>query len=57
MIGTGGGKKGPRQFSVSGDIFDLFDDIYQPANYRRDSPVTQNPAERHTQDEIEEADT
>lgn len=45
MIGTGGGEKGPSQFSVSGDIFDLFDDIDESAYDRRDSPVAQNPAE------------
>lgn len=49
MIGTGGGEKGPSQFSVSGDIFDLFDDIDQSPDDRRDSPVAQNPAERKTQ--------
>lgn len=45
-MGTGGGKKGPSQLSVSGDIFYLFDDIYQSPNHRGDSSVTQNPAER-----------
>lgn len=46
VIGTGGVKKGPSQFSVSGETFDLFDDIDQSPDYWRDSPVTQNPAER-----------
>lgn len=49
MIGTGGGEKGPSQFPVSGDIFDLFDDIDESADDRRDSPVAQNPAETETE--------
>lgn len=53
MIGTGGGEKGPSQFSVSGDIFDLFDDIDESADDRRDSPVAQNPAETETETERE----
>lgn len=45
-IGTRGGIKGPSQFPVGGDIFDLPDYIYQSPHHWRDSPVTQNPAGR-----------
>lgn len=43
---TRGGKKGSGQLAVSSDLFDRFDHIHQPPHHRRDSPVTQNPAER-----------
>lgn len=43
---TRGGKEGSGQPAVSGDVFDLLDHVDQPPHHRRDSPVTQNPAER-----------
>lgn len=46
VSGTRGGEKGSGQLAVSGDVFDLLEHIHQSANHWRDSPVTQNPAER-----------
>lgn len=45
VISTRRSKKGPSQFSVCGDIFDLLDNVHKSPYNRRDSPVAQNPAE------------
>lgn len=42
---TRGGKEGTGQLVVSRDVLDLLDHIHQPPHHRRDSPVTQNPAQ------------
>lgn len=43
---TRGGKKGSGQLVVGSDVFDLLDHIHQSPNHWRDSPITQNSAER-----------
>lgn len=43
---TRGGEKGSGQLAVDQDVFDFLVHIYQPPHYWRDSPITQNPAER-----------
>lgn len=46
VSGTRGGEKGSGQLAVGSDVFDLLDHIHQPPHHGRDSPVSQNPAER-----------
>lgn len=46
MSSTGGGEKGLGQLAVGRDVFDFRHHIHQSPHYWRDSPVTQNPAER-----------
>lgn len=45
VISTRRGKKGPSQFLICGDIFDLLDNVHKSPYCRRDSPIAQNPVE------------